>query len=529
MSALNQDELLEILDKRYSTDNKGDYFHTGTALTMGVVVDNDDPLQMGRLRVFCPAHSHDPSKIHLIPWCVYISPFGGVINNSKYERGGGKTSSGAIAYGMWAIPELGANVLVGCIDGDLRRPFWIGAVYDQQETHTLATGRYNWSSGGNADGPLSSKGTPIEPQYSNAREAFSGNSSAPEWHSREAEYSGSAVNKDISEPPTPDKSSYLDQQHKDVSNAQQFEFNKDIVGGNGYDWSGFGGLPFKAPRTYSISSPGFASLLFDDRLFNNRTKIKSSTGHMILLDDTNDRIYIRTNTGNAWIEMDSAGNIDGYSSRRISLSSDMDINLFSKQTVRIQGVEGVFINAGGANTFAQLTDAPPSGQIRFQATDDIHMVTSKNYRHLSIQDTIFEIGGNHCLSVGQTSKTQVQNEIDMIINSGNYNLTVFGNYNLAVNSNIATIAGGTSTWASQDNLQLFSYTGSVTIGSQQSLSVQSHSSTINIQSQTSTTLNVGSSQIIMDTLDISMTSSGKIDLQSAEIDIITPVLNCPNC
>lgn len=479
--SLNQDQLLEIIEKRYSTDNKGDFFHVGTALTMGVVVDNDDPLQMGRLRVFCPSLSHDPSKISQLPWCVYVTPYGGVINNTQYERGDGHTTTGAVAYGQFAIPELGANVLVGCIDGDLRRPFWIGCVYDQQETHTLATGRYNWSNGGKADGPLSSAGSPIEPQYSNAQKAFGGKSSSPEWQSREAEYTGAAVDKNVSENPTPDKTTYLDQQHDDISSAQQFAFNKGIVGSHGYDWSGFGGLPVKSPRVTSWSSPGFASMVMDDRLFNNRTRWKSSTGHMILLDDTNERIYIRTNTGNAWIEMDSAGNIDGYSTRRISLSADMDINLFSKQTVRIQGVEGVYINAGGANTFEQLSEAPPSGQIRFQATDDIHMVTSKTYRHLSVEDSLFEIGGNQCLTVGGTSKTQVQGEIDVITNAGNYNLTVTGDLNLLVTGSINILGITSATFASKGNVEIYSYFGSLNMGSQQDMNFKSVSGGLTMQ------------------------------------------------
>jgi len=504
---LTQDQLLEILEKRYSTDNKGDYFHVTTGLTSGVVVDTDDPLQMGRLRIFCPSHGDDPKKIMQLPWAVYVSPFGGVINNSKFERSAGHTTEGAVAYGFWGIPELGANVLVGCIDGDLRRRFWIGTMYDQQETHTLGTGRYKWGSGGNVDGPFSSAGKPIEPAYSNAEAAFSGGKSSPEWQSREAEYTATAVDKSASQPPTPDKDSYLDQQYDDIADAQQFAFNKEAVGSNGYDWSGFGGLPLKSSRVVSLTSPGFAALTMDDRMFNNRTKLRSATGHTVLLDDTNERIYIRTNTGNAWVELDSSGNIDVYSARRISLNSDLDININSGKTVRIQGKEGVFMYAGDENDLPKLSEPPPKGQIRIQAKDDLHLV-SNNLRQLSFENTIFEIGGNKCETVGDNSYTQVQHDINVITNAGDYNLTVTGNYNLIATGTINEFSILGSKYASKGNVEFYAYYGTVNIGAQTDVTVKSVSGSINIQAVGGNSANSGGVNIKSPNSQISVNKSG---------------------
>jgi uncharacterized protein (DUF2345 family) len=518
---MNQDELLDILDKRYSTDNKGDYFHVGMALTAGVVVDTDDPLQMGRLRVYCASHGDSPEKILELPWAIYISPFGGTISNPKYERDG-KTTVGAQSYGFWAIPELGANVLVGCIDGDLRRRFWMGSMYDQQETHTLGNGRYNWSSGGQVDGPLSSAGQPVQPSYDNATTAFSGKKNSPEWQSRQAEYSGTAVDKKVNQPPTPSKSSYLDQQHDEISAAQQFSFNQAIVGENGYDWSGFGGLPFKSSKTIGFTSPGFASFTMDDRQFNMRTKFRSATGHLILLDDTNDRIYVRTNTGNAWAELDSAGNVDVYASRRISLNADMDININSKQTVRIKGTEGVYIYAGDTTSFPELTAAPASGQVRIQAQDDMHLV-SNNLRQLSVHDTIFEIGGNKCETVNGTSKTQVQGDIDLITNAGDFNTTITGNYNLLVSGSINEFAILGAKVASKGNVEFYAYYGTVNIGAQQDITAKSISGSINVQAvggnsgnQGSVNIKAPNSQMSVNTAGATISTNGGLGIQTGQ-------------
>jgi hypothetical protein len=473
---MNQDELLDILDKRYSTDNKGDYFHVTTGMTAGIVVDTDDPLQMGRLRVFCPSHGDDPSKIFQLPWCVYVSPFGGTINSRSYERMGHETE-GTVAYGFWSIPDLGANVLVGCIDGDLRRRYWAGVIFDQQKVHTIGNGRYEWSSGGTANGPLSSSGNPIEPAYSNAQMAYGGKNNSPEWQSREAEYSAAA----ISAKPTNSDGINTDQTQQDIAGAQQFAFNKDIVGGDGYDWSGYGSIPIKASKVFSWSTPGFASITMDDRLTSTRTRFRSASGHTIILDDVNERIYVRTNTGNAWAELDSAGNIDAYASRRISLNADMDININSGKTVRIQGKDGVYIYAGGDNTNPQMSEAPASGQVRIQSQDDMHLV-SKNLRQLSFEDTIFEIGENACTTVGGTSKTQVQGQVDFITNAGDYNLTVNGDLNVAVTGHINEFSILGSKYASRGNFEFYSYFGEMSIGSQQNINMKSVSGGFSMES-----------------------------------------------
>jgi hypothetical protein len=186
----------------------GDLNGISKMLTVGFVVDTDDPLQQGRLRVFCPAYNDDPKKLLHLPWCAYVMPFGGSIDQDSYTRGseeGKELSQGPIHYGFWGIPDIGAHVLVGCVNGDVRRRFWLGCFPQHQETHTIGNGRFK-SRNGNVDGPLTSTQNPIEPLSSNLREAFEDQTDSPEWKTRAADYQITA----LFDRPSPDKPLYVD-------------------------------------------------------------------------------------------------------------------------------------------------------------------------------------------------------------------------------------------------------------------------------------------------------------------------------
>jgi uncharacterized protein involved in type VI secretion and phage assembly len=73
----------------------------------GVVVNNIDPMQMGRITVMVP----DVSNVNLSTWAMPCLPVGG------------------IQMGMFAVPPIGAGVWVEFERGDSRYPIWTGCFY----------------------------------------------------------------------------------------------------------------------------------------------------------------------------------------------------------------------------------------------------------------------------------------------------------------------------------------------------------------------------------------------------------------
>lgn len=501
MSNINPNKIAENFAKQYSTDGEGDNYSRAqfSGLTLGVVVDTDDPLQMGRLRIFCPSLNDSPKKPQLLPWATYITPFGGSINNSEFYRGtdeNNATSSGSLHYGFWAVPEMGAQVLVGCVDGDPRRRFWIGCVPEHQQTHTLHNGRWKWKDGV-VDGPLTGNGSPMQPAHANATKAFDGRNDSPEWRSRIADYQTTANSEDVGQLPNSKMTESLDQQNSQIRANDPDTWERATLGSHGYDWSGFKKLDYKSSRVVGLSTPGMHSLVMDDRPFNNRIRLKTTAGHQILLDDTNERIYISTYDGENWMEFDRNGNIDMFSANRISIHAAKDLNFNAGQTIRFFAGEGIhgycgsdivtqdvfdYENPTGILRQDPLEQPPQPGEIRFHATADLHLKSEQNIRQLSLVDTFMEANGNFWGKVDKSYYLQVATDININTDTGDWNLTTANNINETTLGNAKRFSYGTTAIAANDRTELFSFESTVDIGAQTNLNLKSSNADVTIES-----------------------------------------------
>lgn len=500
--------------------------------TLGLVVNTDDPLQQGRLQVFCPALNDNPKKIQHLPWTAYVSPFGGSINHKEYARGVGQEgdygSDGAVHYGFWAIPEVGAHVLVGCVDGDSRRRVWMGCLPEHQETQTMLGGRFDWSGpNGTPDGPFTSNRKPIQPLYDNMTAAF-GDRKSSEWKTRGADYQAAAILSSEGQAPNKQKGpDSLDGDYDDIARYEEDEWVKERLGAHGYDWSGFKDLgAMKSSRVFGFGTPGMHFISMDDRPFNSRMKFQSQTGHMILMDDTNERIYIKTNKGNNWVEMDSNGNIDVYSSQRISISSDNDINLSSKGTLRMYAGESIHMYAGHnllsgeENSAGTLLEEPAiKGEIRIQAEADHHVI-ARNVRQKSHENTYHESGINKYENVGESAFMTVEKDHNLSTNTGDI-LSASGRHvSSTAKVDMKHFAEGKGSFAAVSDTELHSFDGTLSASSNGPTVIKSATDNVDIQASShsgtgSVTVKAPDSQTKVGNGGISSATSGTITHTSA--------------
>jgi len=351
--------------KKISKDN--DVFQQ---LTLGEVVDTNDPQQMGRVRIACPYFGDgEDTTIEDIPWATPITPLAGVTETASRGRGEDKTV-GAVAYGMFNVPKVGSTVIVACIEGDPIFRVYLGGLHDQFLTHTLPHGRYTYQStaasanapsGDEPSGPLSSSEDPILPLYDSQTESFTKSSSTTgqqvppsrksfEYRSRGSDKSVAGLenaivnSNDVIYSGLPDdrEEKFTEADGNNIENTQGYNTSRVEEG----LVSSLTGLLYD-PQVYSWTTPGFHSISMSDNSDNCRIRFRSTHGSQIILDDTNERIYVSTANGKTWIELDEAGNIDIYGERNISIHAEKDVNITAGDTFRVKAKNGIHMISEG--------------------------------------------------------------------------------------------------------------------------------------------------------------------------------------
>lgn len=368
--------------------------------TIGKVVDTNDPDQVGRVRVRCGGWSDSLSTpMEDLPWAIPISPLAGV---TSFGRRGATQDEidGPVAYGMWNTPKIGSFVLVGCLDGNRSHRFYIGGIHPHLAAHTLPHGRYLWNEDleeGLPEGPVATNEAPIEPLHRNMTQQFTKSGSyhadgTPEdprrnleYRTRGADMQAAAIhNRHVADQSDGPGSEYADHLPGEVTKVTQEDGSVREVLGAGYArdqhepddvYPSTGGVNYDA-HNYSWTTPGFHSISMNDRADNCRIRMRTTAGHQIIMDDTNERMYISTAGGETWIEIDQVGNIDIFASKNISTHAGGDINFTSDKTIRLQSREGIHMR----------TD----GEFRAHSVKDFHVRTEQNMRTHSKLSTFMQ-------------------------------------------------------------------------------------------------------------------------------------------
>lgn len=420
--------LFGAIDKMKDTSSEKD--ETRLVISVGRVMDTNDPNQMGRVRVYIPSVDRDTSLVGQLPFAMYCSPFGG---HQHVQSRGPDTSTyttGPVAYGFFNIPKVGTDVVVAHLDGNPQYRIWFGALQGMYLAHTLPHGRFtfnNPATPGELDGPLSSTESPIQPQYDNLTGAYTrttavaSNDTATdtkprinfEWRSRGIDYQAAGLGPSQQASPT--------QQISDIADDRDFSFTEPdgtkFKGGKftqgyatsrvepdvPYDPSLVDGGKNLDPQTYCLTTPGFHAWAMDDRPENCRIRLRTTGGHTIILDDTNERIYVATAQGNNWVEMDQDGSIDVYSSRRVSIHAAMDVNIKTEGAFRVDAAKGIHLNSGGDTRITTASNTEVStagdldvnikGNVGLQSGGDINVKSGAVLNLTATSDTSISTGG----------------------------------------------------------------------------------------------------------------------------------------
>lgn len=278
----------------------------------GIVLDTNDPDQMGRVRAWVPSIDGELYDKTSLPWCEYASPLAGYTTDFKAGRQNLQTQ-GQVPYGFWAIPKIGSQVLIFCLNGDANRRFFFGSYYPLHGNRGLPDGR-NINRNSGAKGRFSEAYDYIRPAQDNLQQQFGGNLDASEAQTRGA---------------------YERQAAQDLT-------KKD--GTDGYAINTVDDTELDS-QTYCWVTPGHHAIIMQDTPENCRLRIKTCEGNQIILDDSNERIYISTARGGAWLEFDEDGHIHFFAAESFSIQAGKDINMTAGNNINIEAKNSVNVKA----------------------------------------------------------------------------------------------------------------------------------------------------------------------------------------
>jgi hypothetical protein len=309
---------------------------------IGVVKANIDPLRKGRLSVFIEGFGgNENDESQWLP-VRYSSPFFGQTTDTgkSVENNFDNTNH---SYGMWFTPpDLGVRVLCTFVKGDPNQGFYFGCLPDQHNHHAvpghaasenivsddlqrynkskLPAAEYNDRNEQNRHQNYKKNLKPANPYLSDQlvsqgliedeTRGLTSSSSKRETPSRVVGFST---------PGSPDPEVVVDSNQSTTEASSQ-----------------------KIPPT-KVRKPGHQLVLDDgDAAGNNKlVRLKTSTGHQILMHDTAGVIYVATADGNSWIQMSNSGKIDVFSSDSISFHSQKDINFLAEENINLHANKSV--------------------------------------------------------------------------------------------------------------------------------------------------------------------------------------------
>lgn len=373
------------------------------------VTNNIDPTYMGGLEVALFKGMPSSTAMQGGTFTVkYLSPFYGV-TSLRYEGTNPKDFNDVQkSYGMWAVPpDIGTMVMVIFIDGDPQQGYWIGCVPDRFQNHMVP-------------GIAASKSINVTPEQ---RQKY-GTDYLPvaEFHKSSQQLNSLLVH-NIPKPVHPfadrllAQGLLLDTVRGVTSSSARRDLPSSVFGistPGPIDKNGkTGTVGYESKKPAPVSRLGGSTFVMDDgdaNGLNELVRIRTRTGHQILLHNSADIIYIANSKGTAWIELTSMGKIDIYAEDSVSihtkgdfnLRADRDFNLEAGRNFNVATSEGE-INFNARKDFNIIADTmkvAPSGNFNLVSGADIKISSVKNLNTAAGGESKHSSTGKFSLSSG---------------------------------------------------------------------------------------------------------------------------------
>lgn len=379
--------MAENIDKVRGTTNnfKND---KGGAVTrnyplLGIVKNNIDPARAGRLQVYIADFgSPDPNDSKSWTTVSYMSPFYGVTDPDGSKSSDGTYTSNPHSYGWWANPpDIGTTVICIFVNGDTNFGYYIGCVPQAGLNHMVpATGSatnvtLNEGESQSYGGATRLPATEINQDNKNVSGSSNFNNKARPVHS----YQASILNKQglVRDP---DRGTIGSTSVRE-SPSRVFGFStpgRPIYNGGYTDETiASSATSAKDAELKIIGRRGGHSLVLDDGDIVGKDqliRLRSSSGHQILLSDTAQTIFIIHANGQSWVELGKEGTIDMYATNSVNVRTQGDLNLHADNNMNIHAAKKL-------NIFADQIAINSEKETSIRTGTDLNQFAAKNFNN----------------------------------------------------------------------------------------------------------------------------------------------------
>jgi len=344
---------------------------------IGTVMNNVDPTRTGRLQVriqqFASGTDDNPQ---LWRWVNYLPPFYGVTEKDGLNSGGaGSYPGNQQSYGMWFTPpDMGTDVLCFFVEGDPSQGYYVGCVINNALNHMIPA-----------------IGAAPQSQY------VTQNVTQAAYFANAPQLPVTEINTDNNQI---DGNTRFFDQKKPVHSYQAAVFFQQGLANDPERGPIVSNAQRESPSTvYGVSTPGRPiyqggltpnnirqqldagtvtpeqakvigrlgghTLVMDDGdLENNNAlvRLRTSKGHQLMMNDSENFFYIIHANGQTWIELGQEGTVDVYSTNSvnvrtqgtINLHADKDINMFAGRNINMKS--NAATNIGATTTLNMASD-----------------------------------------------------------------------------------------------------------------------------------------------------------------------------
>jgi hypothetical protein len=344
---------------------------------IGRIVNNVDATRSGRLQVFIEqfATGQPSTNPETWRWVRYLPPFYGVTEKTSTSAGAGSYPGNQQSYGMWFTPpDIGTSVMCFFVEGDPDQGYYIGSVINDGLNHMLpAIG--------------AAKQNEYVTQNKTQAEYFT---NAPQLPVTEI----NTDNKELDQNPR-----FFDQQ-KPVHSYQAAIFFQQGLINDPERGPIISNAQRESPSTvYGISTPGQPiyqggldpntirqqlssgsirpqdvtvigrkgghTLVMDDGdLENNNAlfRLRTSKGHQIMMNDSENFFYIVHANGQTWIELGQEGTVDIYSTNSVNVRTQGTINLHADKDINMFAGGNINMKSNAATNIGAVTTLQMASQ-----------------------------------------------------------------------------------------------------------------------------------------------------------------------